>query len=136
MRLPKDGRQAAVDDIHEARHPLRSKRASKSTDKPSNSGPTKAEAPTRVHQRKQYARPTIKTPREETGADMQVFVDSDGAGCPTTRKSSIGFLIKVFGQQCTTEAEHSNDRFEQRWGRSLRNQKGGGMGSNSARNLW
>ena len=42
-------------------------------------------------------RPTTKTPTAEATPDIQVFVDSDWAGCATTRKSTIGFLIKVFG---------------------------------------
>ena len=46
---------------------------------------------------KQYVRPTTKTPTAEATPDIQVFVDSDWAGCATTRKSTTGFLIKVFG---------------------------------------
>ena len=46
---------------------------------------------------KQYVRPTTKTPTAEAVPDIQVFVDSDWAGCATTRKSTTGFLIKVFG---------------------------------------
>ena len=46
---------------------------------------------------KQYIRPTAKTPTAEAVPDIQVFVDSDWAGCATTRKSTTGFLIKVFG---------------------------------------
>ena len=46
---------------------------------------------------KQYVRPTTKTPTAEATPDIQVFVDSDWAGCPATRKSTTGFLITVFG---------------------------------------
>ena len=46
---------------------------------------------------KQYVRPTTKTPTAEAVPDIQVFVDSDWAGCATTRKSTTGFQIKVFG---------------------------------------
>ena len=46
---------------------------------------------------KQYVRPTTKTPTAEAVPDIQVFVDSDWAGCATTRKLTTGFLIKVFG---------------------------------------
>ena len=46
---------------------------------------------------KQYVRPTTKTPTAEAVPDIQVFADSDWAGCATTRKSTTGFLIKVFG---------------------------------------
>ena len=46
---------------------------------------------------KQYIRPTTKTPTAEAVPDIEVFVDSDWAGCATTRKSTTGFLVKVFG---------------------------------------
>ena len=46
---------------------------------------------------KQYVRPTVKASTAEAVPDIQVFVDSDWAGCATTRKSTTGFLIKVFG---------------------------------------
>ena len=46
---------------------------------------------------KQYVRPTTKTPTSEAAPDIQVFADSDWAGCAATRKSTTGFLIKVYG---------------------------------------
>ena len=56
---------------------------------------------------KQYIRPTVRTSTAEAVPDIQVFVDSDWAGCVTTRKSTAGFLIKSLAQQSTTEAEHT-----------------------------
>ena len=90
--LPKDGWQTAMDDIHKARHWLCNKGTRKSIDTANNSRPTETETPTQVHQGnstlhyKQYGRPTTKTPTAEATPDIQAFVDSDWAGCATTRK--------------------------------------------------
>ena len=45
---------------------------------------------------KYYVRPTIRATPELT-PDIRVFVDSDWAGCPTTRKSTTGFVIQFLG---------------------------------------
>ena len=90
-----------MDDLHKARHWLCNKGACKSTDTANNSRPAETETLTQVRQGnttyKHYVRPTTKTPTAEAVPDIQVFVDSDWAGCATTRKSTTGFLIKVFG---------------------------------------
>ena len=39
-----------------------------------------------------YVRPAVRT--MDTTAKLDVFVDSDWAGCATTRKSTSGFVIK------------------------------------------
>ena len=45
---------------------------------------------------KQIIRPTIKVP-ESTVPDLNVYVDSDWAGCHVTRKSTAGFVITMLG---------------------------------------
>ena len=45
---------------------------------------------------KQVIRPTVKIPPRTT-PDLNVYVDSDWAGCPTTRKSTSGFVIRFLG---------------------------------------
>ena len=56
-----------------------------------------------------YVRPSIRT--MDTTPDLDVFVDSDWAGCATTRKSTSGFVIKFMGSTIhfgtRTEATHS-----------------------------
>ena len=42
-----------------------------------------------------YVRPAVRT--MDTTPDLDVFVDSDWAGCATTRKSTSGFVIKFMG---------------------------------------
>ena len=42
-----------------------------------------------------YIRPTVKT--SDITPDVDVYVDSDWAGCATTRKSTSGFVIKFMG---------------------------------------
>ena len=42
-----------------------------------------------------YVRPAVRT--VDTTPDLDVFVDSDWAGCATTRKSTSGFVIKFMG---------------------------------------
>ena len=42
-----------------------------------------------------YIRPTVNT--TEITPDIGVYVDSDWAGCATTRKSATGFVIKCMG---------------------------------------
>ena len=45
---------------------------------------------------KQIIRPTVKIPAKAI-PDLNAFVDSDWAGCPTTRKSTTGFIITLLG---------------------------------------
>ena len=45
---------------------------------------------------KQIIRPTVKIPPRSI-PDLNVYVDSDWAGCPTTRKSTTGFVITFLG---------------------------------------
>ena len=45
---------------------------------------------------KQIIRPTAKLPAKAI-PDLNVFVDSDWAGCPTTRKSTTGFVVTLLG---------------------------------------
>ena len=45
---------------------------------------------------KQIIRPTIKVP-ESTVPDLNIYVDSDWAGCHVTRKSTTGFVITMLG---------------------------------------
>ena len=45
---------------------------------------------------KQIIRPTVKLPAKAI-PDINVYVDSDWAGCPTTRKSTTGFIISLLG---------------------------------------
>ena len=52
---------------------------------------------------KQIIRPTIKVP-ESTVPDLNIYVDSDWAGCRVTRKSTTGFVITMLG--ATMAAEH------------------------------
>ena len=42
-----------------------------------------------------YARPIVRT--IDSTPDLNIFVDSDWAGCATTRKSTSGFVIKFMG---------------------------------------
>ena len=42
-----------------------------------------------------YVRPTVR--EMDTTPDLTVFVDSDWAGCATTRKSTSGFVIRFMG---------------------------------------
>ena len=41
-------------------------------------------------------RPTVKLPAKAI-PDIDVYVDSDWAGCPSTRKATTGFLIALLG---------------------------------------
>ena len=73
---------------------------------------------------KQCVRPTAKTPTAEATPDIQVFVDSDWAGC-ATRKSTTGFLIKVFGATIhygSRTQSTINNCAEQRGSRTIRDQ--------------
>ena len=45
---------------------------------------------------KQVIRPTIKLPAKAI-PDLNVYMYSDCAGCPTTRKSTTGFVITILG---------------------------------------
>ena len=45
---------------------------------------------------KQIIRPTVKLPAKAI-PDINVYVDSDWAGCPTTRKSTTGFIVSLLG---------------------------------------
>ena len=45
---------------------------------------------------KQIIRPTVKLPPRSL-PDLNIYVDSDWAGCPTTRKSTSGFVITFLG---------------------------------------
>ena len=90
-----------MDDLHKARHWLCNKGACKSSDTTNNSRQQKLKHLLRyikgTQHYKTYIRPTTKTPTAEAVPDIQVFVDSDWAGCATTRKVNNRFLIKVFG---------------------------------------
>ena len=63
---------------------------------------------------KQYVRPTTKTPTAEAVPDIQVFVDSDWAGCATTRKSTTGFLISLRRNNPLRKQNTGNNCAEQR----------------------
>ena len=45
---------------------------------------------------KQVVQPTVKIPASAT-PDLNVYVDSDWAGCPITRRSTSGFVITLLG---------------------------------------
>ena len=47
-------------------------------------------------QHKQIIRPTMKIPASAT-PDLNVYVDSDWAGCSATRRSTTGFVITLLG---------------------------------------
>ena len=91
-----------MDDLHKARHWVCNKKEiARALTQPTTADQQKLKHLLRyikgTQHYKQYVRPTTKTPTAEAAPDIQVFVDSDWAGCATTRKSTTGFLIKVFG---------------------------------------
>ena len=65
---------------------------------------------------KQVIRPTVKLPEKAT-PDLNVYVDSNWAGCSTTRKSS-----QFWEQPSTTEAGHKQHSTIKCRSRALRNQ--------------
>ena len=84
-----------MDDLHQTRHQLRNKGASKILSRANNSRSTEAEASTEVQHYKFYIQPTVKT--SDITPDVDVYINSDWAGCATTRKSTSGFVIKFMG---------------------------------------
>ena len=84
--------------IHQTRHQLCNKRTSKSIVEANNSRSTKAETPSQAYQGNkalQAGQSTIMNLPAKAIPDLNVFVESDWEGCPTTRRSTTGFLITL-----------------------------------------
>ena len=70
---------------------------------------------------KQVIRPTAKIPASAT-PDINVYVDSDWAGCSTTRRSTTGFIITILGTTVSYGSRTQNSSTQQRGSRALRHQ--------------
>ena len=68
---------------------------------------------------KQVIRPTAKIPASAT-PDINVYVDSDWAGCSTTRRSTTGFIITILGTTVSYGSRTQNSSTQQRGSRALR----------------
>ena len=109
--LPKDGWQITMDDAHKARHWLCNKGACKSTDAANNSRPTKAEAPTAVHQRNTALQAVRETNNQDSKRQKQhltfryslTVIGQDVQQQGSQRQDSWS---KSLEQQSTTAAEH------------------------------
>ena len=78
-----------MDDLHKARHWLCTKELARALTQPTTADKQKQHY-------KQYIRPTDKKINSRSSTRYPSLVDTDGAGCATTRKSTTGFLIKAF----------------------------------------
>ena len=91
-----------MDDPDSPRHQLRNKGAGQSTTSTNDGRPTEAETLPEVSQHtttqhyRQVIRPTAKIPPTQI-PDLNIYVDSDWAGCPETRRSTTGFVITLLG---------------------------------------
>ena len=87
-----------MDDIHETRHLLRNNRTSTSVAAANTNGPAEAQASTTIHQRNNTLQTDYTTVKlTQTTHGLNVYVDSDWAGCVETRKSTTGFSITFLG---------------------------------------
>ena len=88
-----------MDDIHKTDISYAMKELARSLTGPTTADPQKLKHLLRyikgTQNYKLYVRPTVRA--MDTTPDIDVFVDSDWAGCSTTRKSTKGFVIKFMG---------------------------------------
>ena len=88
-----------MDDIHKTDISYAMKELARSLTGPTTADPQKLKHLLRyikgTQNYKLYVRPTVRA--MDTTPDIDVFVDSDWAGCSTTRKSTMGFVIKFMG---------------------------------------
>ena len=97
--IPTSSRQATMHDLHKTRHLLRNKGTCTSIAAATSSDQQKLKHLLRyvkgAAHYKQTIRPTGKL--TQTTYDLNVYIDSDWAGCVETRKSTTGFSVTFIG---------------------------------------